>query len=302
MKIVFSRKGFDSSFGGCPSPIVQDTMEMMSFPIPGGLSPARFSQITTPWGNMGDMAAQLAKRPALQHACAHLDPDLSPASRPRQEGWRGSLGQVDAAQSHLAKQGVGVGDLFLFFGWFRPVEQRANQWSFVKGAPDCHALFGFMQVGEILNLGATPDADAITQQYPWLHDHPHLHGERSDNNTLYLASSTLTLNGQNTGLPGYGAFPKFSPDLRLTAQGCSKSVWSVPSWLAPDANLSELSYHKDPERWSTSDNQTLLRSVAKGQEFVFDTHDDERALSWIKNIVGNNIPHIAPARSRLNAR
>ena len=34
MKLVLSRKGFDSSSGGCPSPILPDG-QMLSLPIPG---------------------------------------------------------------------------------------------------------------------------------------------------------------------------------------------------------------------------------------------------------------------------
>jgi len=41
-------------------------------------------------------------------ALAHLAP-----------GWRACFGQTDAAQTHLEGCGVGRGDLFLFFGWFR---------------------------------------------------------------------------------------------------------------------------------------------------------------------------------------
>ena len=33
MKLILSRKGFDSEFGGCPSPILSDD-ELISFPIP----------------------------------------------------------------------------------------------------------------------------------------------------------------------------------------------------------------------------------------------------------------------------
>ncbi|CAI8922445.1 hypothetical protein EMIT0158MI4_310005 [Burkholderia ambifaria] len=38
-------------------------------------------------------------------------------------GWRPALGQTGAAQGHLSNNGVGAGDVFLFFGWFRQVEK-----------------------------------------------------------------------------------------------------------------------------------------------------------------------------------
>ena len=52
-------------------------------------------------------------------AGVHLDPDLQEQARPRGPGWLPLFGQVDSAQSHLENCGVGIGDLFLFFGWFR---------------------------------------------------------------------------------------------------------------------------------------------------------------------------------------
>ncbi len=58
--------------------------------------------------------------PRSSHEFAHLDPDLRPealASRPKD--WRPAFGQSSAAATLLINQGVGVGDLFIFFGWFR---------------------------------------------------------------------------------------------------------------------------------------------------------------------------------------
>ena len=48
-------------------------------------------------------------------AC-HLDPDLDAASLPRLAGWRGALGQVSTAQTHLANNLIAPGDLFLVLG------------------------------------------------------------------------------------------------------------------------------------------------------------------------------------------
>lgn len=298
MKIIFSRKGFDSSFGGCPSPIEHSTNKMMSFPIPGGKSPARFSDIQSPWGDLGALSSVLGKRPALKSAYAHLDPDLTPSVRPRLEGWLPSLGQVDAAQSHLQKQNVGVGDVFIFFGWFRPFEFVNDTPQFVKGSKDMHSMFGYMQIGEVVHLGANPST-SLLNQYPWLHDHPHMHGTRSDNNTLYIASSNLTLNGVPTELPGASSFDVFHDDLKLTAPNCSKSVWRVPSWMHPD-EIAPLSYHGDPSRWfHNDDEELLLRTVAKGQEFVFDSNNDPRALDWIQKTLQAGLG-VAPLRKAVN--
>ena len=46
MKVVFSRKGFDSGTGGCPSSIFPD-QRMTSLPIPGSAI-ARYNQLNPP--------------------------------------------------------------------------------------------------------------------------------------------------------------------------------------------------------------------------------------------------------------
>lgn len=55
---------------------------------------------------------------------------------------------MGSAQSHLANEGVGVGDVFLFFGWFREVEQQQGRWRYARRALNIHSLFGWLQVGD----------------------------------------------------------------------------------------------------------------------------------------------------------
>lgn len=254
---------------------------MFSLPIPGG-SEQRYAQIQTPVGPMSSLVEDLTRGKMRGDSIAHLDPDLSPASLPRKEGWRPSLGQTGIAQSHLASKGVGVGDLFLFFGWFRPVEEAAQGWRFVPGARDEHVLFGYMQVGKVLELGARPDPRTVLAERPWLEGHPHLVGERDANNTVYIASDRLILDGVDTGLSGGGAFERYDPRRVLTAPEGSKSLWRVPSFLVPSEGRAPLSYHSAPDRWSKGpDGTDRLQTVAKGQEFVIDTQGLAGVSEWI---------------------
>lgn len=285
MKIIFSRKGFDSSFGGVPSPIFENG-QMMSLPIPGGRAPHRFQDLQTPVDNMGPLVSDLTKQPIYARAAVHLDPDLDSTSLPRKEGWRASLGQVRAAQTHLEGQGVGKGDLFLFFGWFREVEKINERYQYQKKSVGQHTLFGYLQIGEMLPFGAIPDQEAILKERPWLYDHPHIEGERASNNTVYVASSELVLPTGPTGLPGAGAFDFWQTHLQLTAPNMPKSRWKLPNWFGPESAMpGKLSYHKDPKRWENqTDGSVILSSVAKGQEFVMDLPDHAQALEWIKKI------------------
>lgn len=49
------------------------------------------------------------------------------------------------SQSHLARHGVGPGDLFLFFGLFRQVRARDEGFEFVPGTRAAHVLFGWFK-------------------------------------------------------------------------------------------------------------------------------------------------------------
>jgi hypothetical protein len=100
MKIILSRKGFDSASGGVPSPIFPDGT-MMSLPIPDRLSGIAYKDVAgNCWLSMGEAVSQLAGFPETHRA--HLDPDLVAESLPREKGWRPIFGQCDAAEGSVA--------------------------------------------------------------------------------------------------------------------------------------------------------------------------------------------------------
>ena len=108
MKLILSRKGFDSSAGGIASPILPDG-RMISLPIPSRGDDFTFADINVPGV---DLAALLAGLSRQQHAIndrVHLDPDIDRSAGNRLPGWRPALGQTGAAQTHLEGQGVGPG-------------------------------------------------------------------------------------------------------------------------------------------------------------------------------------------------
>ena len=122
MKIILSRKGFDSAWGGCPSPVLPDGT-MLSMPIPTNEDNSiHYEDIRFQDSSYLDIWKQLRPRQQKFPSYCHLDPDLRRDVRMAPGNWRAAFGQVDASQSHLAYQGVGVGDLFLFFGWFRETD------------------------------------------------------------------------------------------------------------------------------------------------------------------------------------
>ena len=170
MKLVLSRKGFDSAAGGIASPILPDG-RMISLPIPGGNDNFTFADLNVPEISASALLSDLSsERHAITDA-VHLDPDLDRSIQSRLPGWRPALGQTGAAQTHLNGQGVGPGDVFLFFGWFRRVELHQSMWRYLPRAPDLHVMFGWLEVGNVITLHQ--NRNAALAEFPWIADHPH---------------------------------------------------------------------------------------------------------------------------------
>lgn len=278
MKVILSRKAFDSGAGGVANPILEDG-SMIPLPIPDKQSPVRYEDLTLAGHNLGAVASELTRGKTRPDHFAHLDPDLVSSAYPREPGWRSLFGQVGAAQTVLARAGVGPGDLFLFFGWFRRVTRSSGRLEYVKGAPDLHVLWGWFQIGDVIPVdgASTPS---------WMAYHPHLvAGSRAANNTLYVARETLNVDGIVGDVPGAGAFATYDDRLRLTKSGCNRSTWSLPSWFFPGPSRTPLGYHQDPTRWHRDEDRVTLRAASRGQEFVLDGTAYPEALPWIASLI-----------------
>lgn len=156
------------------------------------------------------------------------------------------FGQCGAAQAHLANQGVGVGDTFLFFGLFADEHTGERH----------HRIYGYMDVQSVVPL-ASGGIEGVPP------DHPHLIGEWNPNNTLYIGEGAMARNA--------------SDELRLTQPGGPLRHWCVPPWLGARG----LSFHGKPERWR---GNNTLEIVSRGQEFVADIGDAALASTWLREI------------------
>lgn len=186
MKIVLSRKGFDSAVGCVPSPIFPDD-KMLSLPIPHASGNVTYQDIIFEGHPIAGIVSDLTKSDLRASSPAHLDPDLRAGAMPRQAGWQPLFGQDSAAQTHLERHGVGPGDIFLFFGWFRKVREVHDHWSYVPNAPDLHVLFGWLEVAEAVRI-----ADGWKAMPRWAAGHPHFHGHSAKNNTLTCLAPSPT--------------------------------------------------------------------------------------------------------------
>lgn len=235
MKVVFSRKGFDSVAGGCPSPIIAG--RPLSMPIPAPFrtpTPTKFGDLN---GLYGELVTDLTGGKLTAQSWCHLDPDITPNVLPRLFGWRGALGQTAAAQGHLRNQRIQSGDLFIFWGLFRTVDYQ-DRWKFV-GKPE-HRIWGWLQIGEIIDLGV--DGSHAARRYPWLSDHPHARPgwDAFNVNVLYVAADELRLGGRPTSQPGYGVL---NTGHCLSAPRHAISTWAVPQWLHPLQGGSGMTWH-----------------------------------------------------------
>ncbi len=269
MKIILSRKGFDSAYGGYASPILDDG-SMVSLPIPypcvARYGDLKFDEKHSYYEIMKQLKPTVrykGKRDVLtKETSCHFDPNIY-------QGANSCFGQSGAAQSHLKKKEIeiGVGDLFLFFGWFRQTVCKNGVLQFDQSAPDLQVIFGYLQIGEIIEVN---DKSALD---PRIKDHCHVlneHIRKLPNNTIYLARKNLSW---NKDLPGAGVFD-FAEKRVLTKEGCPRSRWKLPDSLR-DVKISRHSQASWRE-------EGYFQSAPIGQEFVIEGCDS--AKEWAKSL------------------
>ncbi len=174
--------------------------------------------------------------------------------------------------------GVTVGDLFLFFGWFREAELRDGKYRYRPDAPDLHVIYGWLQVGAVI-----PCTDRQLSDIPWARYHPHFRGGYG---TAYIASDKLDLGRNTRDIPGGGQFTGYHECLRLTApNSLSRRSWQLPGWFYPRNGCLPLTYHPNKASFRRNGKYTILESAGRGQEFVLNSRDYPEAVSWARRFI-----------------
>lgn len=267
MKIILSRKGFDSANGGCPSPILPDGT-LLSMPIPSDDN-VKYEELCYNNNKYSSLLEQL--NPRGTYSKCHLDPDIRRNNRLiNMPNWRPAFGQTSSSQGVLTNANVEVGDIFLFFGWFRQIELHDGKYRYVRKNPndfyhssDLHVVFGYMQIGEIVK-----DSEKIADYY-W---HPHASSKylTEANNALYIPTKKLSF------LPNYDGYGTltFREDRVLTMKNQTRGTWNAFDFLSPENVYGN--------KKNSAKGEGLYYSGI-WQELV--VYESEGLLEWVKSII-----------------
>lgn len=274
MKLVLSRKGFDSENGGMPSPIMPDGT-MLSLPIPSDDGDTTYHDIAyngkTCYEIIRELNPHIADR--LKDRKCHVDPDLTNPYRKEIQGWKPAFGQCGTSQLHLKKHNIGIGDILLFYGWFRQTEyDKSGKLHYIAAkrdnTPDRHVIYGYMEIGSVITA-----QDQISKEAPY---HPHALDKYSANNALYLPKQSLSL---DSSFKGWGTL-KYAAVRQLTAKGHPRSDWSLPDCFRGV----EITYHEN-DSYGWRKESDIFKAAYRGQEFVIKTDITDEMKQWLLTVI-----------------
>lgn len=270
MKVVLSRKGFDSKNGGIASPILPDGT-LLSLPIPG-VNGTAYSDLSYSGETYKEMIEWLGAK--CGSGVCHLDPDIRQGIFDAPAEWKPAFGQSGRNLTHLNAQKIGSGDLILFFGWFRQVERIGSKLRYVPKSPNLHIIFGYLQIGDMITSQAE-----IDREYSW---HPHAN-MKDINNCLYIPRDTCSWDNK---ICGYGVF-SFDKKRVLTKGGMSRACWNLPDLHAFDKKSNDNRpniTHSYKDSWRTDPQYgEYYRSADIGQEFVIEKNPDVE--TWARSLI-----------------
>ena len=275
MKVILSRKGSDSTYGGIASPIFPNN-DMRSIPIPDTGGNIKYSDLKYSHElDYKDFLEQLQshniiKKIQPKDSC-HLDPDIYKDIIARPVPWKPLFGQISKAQQHLINQDIKKNDLFLFYGWFRKTVKVKNDLKYADNN-NLHIIFGYLQIGKILY----PKKDGFEE---WMKYHPHLHNKKrfeNDTNCIYVARDTVTWDNRINGSDIFNFHEKLILTKKTKSGYLSKSYWTNEF---PFDNTVKISRHSE-SAWK---NEAYFQSTPIGQEFVFE--EKKTVENWAKELI-----------------
>lgn len=290
MKVILSRKGFDLKHGGIPCPILPDGT-LLSFPKPNDIGYLKYDDLLNNNGQSYlDIIHSLKPKLAttLTSARCFPNPDIQNGVYLTPPDWKPAYGQFGPSESHLDSQNITVGDIFLFYGWFKQTEYDVDgNLHFIPDAPELHIIFGYLQIGAIIK-----NNNYIARKYHW-HSNAHIDNSKKKHNTIYIPTKKLSYNNRQKG---YGLLP-YSKKLVLTKEGYHYSKWELPAFFKrPDVTIT---YHNNITNGFIP-NKEYFQSSSIGQEFVITGTFDLK--NWVHDLISDDPTslHSKDPRQRLN--
>lgn len=283
MRIFLSRKGFDYSAGGCASPIIDlgnGNKQFLSLPIPDNLQAEEVSDSTRKYhgrlyselsfnyeGKQYSYSKLVKDLSGISRDYCHLDPDINENAWGKlPTDWIPGFGPLKNEYTKFYKDvQEGDNDIILFFGWFREIMLANGEFIFKKGAPDIHAIYGYMQIGKkVMRSGKDK-----------LYWHPH--ADEKDN-CIFTPTDRLTINDEKTDYKGYGLF-QYNEDTILTKSGCPRSYWREDTPFVDDSICKKQNNDKYGDFF-------VKRGWKQWQEYRYDNDETiEKIIKWLENML-----------------
>lgn len=272
MRVILSRKGFEPAKGGIPSPIMPDgTLLLLPKPDEDGIdSYYDFSYEDMTYYDIVCSLSEELKEPLKNYRC-HSECYIPPEHHIHPSSWFPAYLRYGAMQTHLSHQRISVGDIFLFYGWFRQTAYDSNhKLHFVPDAPEQTIIFSYFQIGAIIK-----DLSFLSRQFKW--SFPiRTNTERNQHYTIYLPTKKLSYNNQQ---PGFGNL-SYSKKLVLTKPGYKYNYWHLPDFLSvPDVTIS---YHNNRNNGFLS-GKDYFKTSGISEEFVI--HGTYDLKNWVYSMI-----------------
>lgn len=295
MKLILSRKGFDSGSGGCFSPYDHETGKYIWFPIPEKvtnysnsvrytdvlvkndyISNIKGSNLSEIYSSLkGSYRVKLRKKEFVgindDDVFAHFDPMLGTPpwieENPNLKIGRG-YGQYNSAP-HLEKHNVNEGSIFLFFGGFQSTKSKK-----ISG----HYIYGWLKVKK--RIETYKECKELIKEYN-LHHHPHITEaafNRNQKNYIFVPDEWLF---EDLQIPGCGYFTSLNDDLLLSNnKEANIATWKLPSFFYH--NLTQV--HQ--KTWEKTQEDFCTVKTGIGQEFV--TNLSKNGEDWLRELFTKN--------------
>lgn len=287
MKIILSRKGFDSSVQGGGSASFVFKNDIYPLPIPEVGNEIKYEDLKFDGEN--NLLKVMRDLNINQFTECHFDPYISSKMIPNDSpinSWKRSLGQCDIAQSILKAEDIQKGDLFIFFGWFNQLKLENGKFKYVNFSgyhkEGVQMIYGYLEVGDdIINIEKNDN-----QRADWVQSHPHYiqRNQFRGENVIYTANKELTF---NVDKPGAGLF-KFDQDLILTEGNSTRTNWILPELFHP-SNEVEIKYLPLVNWKPIRNGKTRIKASSRGQEFVVIKDKNKAIEAWAKNLINSHV-------------